>query len=115
MLPDMASKTLVILEDDTDGSEAVETISFALDQITYEIGLSAGNAARLREAFAPYVEKARPSGNGSNPPARRTRKPTMSAPSPAGVRAWANAQGIAVSSRGRISAEVLRKYQEAGN
>ena len=36
----MAKKTVVLLEDDIDGSEATETLSFALDGSEYEIDLN---------------------------------------------------------------------------
>ncbi|TLM80968.1 Lsr2 family protein [Pseudarthrobacter sp. NamE2] len=55
----MALKAVITLEDDIDGSEAVETITFALDGDDYEIDLSAANAGGLREAMKPYVSAAR--------------------------------------------------------
>lgn len=115
----MASKTLVILEDDVDGSEATETVSFGLDGISYEIDLSAENAARLREAVAPYVKavQARPADDrdGSRPGTRSPRRRTTNLADPAAIRVWAASNGITVSSRGRISADVIRQYHEAGN
>jgi hypothetical protein len=48
----MAKKTVVLLEDDIDGSEATETLSFALDGSEYEIDLNEGHAKELREALA---------------------------------------------------------------
>lgn len=48
-----------MLVDDIDGSRADETVSFMLDGVAYEIDLSAANAARLREALADYVARAR--------------------------------------------------------
>lgn len=47
----MASKTLVILEDDLSGGKADETITFSLDGVAYEIDLSTKNAANLRDAL----------------------------------------------------------------
>ena len=51
----MAQKVNIVLVDDIDGSDAEETVSFALDGRDYEIDLSKKNAARLREVLAPYV------------------------------------------------------------
>lgn len=51
----MAQKVHIVLEDDLDGSEATETVSFALDGATYEIDLNDDHAAQLREALAVYV------------------------------------------------------------
>jgi hypothetical protein len=46
----MASRTIVLLEDDVDGSEADETIEFGIDGTTYAIDLSDPNANKLRGA-----------------------------------------------------------------
>lgn len=51
----MAKKVQIILEDDIDGSEAAETVSFALDGTSYEIDLSDANAAKLRDSLALFV------------------------------------------------------------
>ncbi|WP_444546482.1 histone-like nucleoid-structuring protein Lsr2 [Brachybacterium paraconglomeratum] len=45
----MARKTQVILTDDVDGSEATQTVSFALDGVAYEIDLNDSHAGQLRE------------------------------------------------------------------
>jgi len=58
----MAQTVIVQLTDDIDGGEADETISFALNGKSYEIDLNSKNVDRLREAFAPFIEKARRSG-----------------------------------------------------
>jgi hypothetical protein len=55
----MAQTVIVQLTDDIDGGEADETISFSLNGKSYEIDLSTKNAERLRETFAPFIEKAR--------------------------------------------------------
>lgn len=62
---------VITLEDDIDGSEAVETITFALDDDDYEIDLSAANAHDLREAMKPYVSAARKT-TGRNGHKRKT-------------------------------------------
>ena len=51
----MAKKVQIILEDDIDGSEAAETVSFALDGTSYEIDLSDANAAKLRDSLALFI------------------------------------------------------------
>src|SRR5690349_1951295 len=55
----MATQTTVTLVDDLDGSEAVESVAFALDGVSYEIDLSEDNAEKLRDALAGYVAGAR--------------------------------------------------------
>jgi hypothetical protein len=67
----MAQTVIVQLTDDIDGGDADETISFAVNGTTYEIDLNAKNAERLRDAFAPFIEKARKSGRGD--PGSRSR------------------------------------------
>jgi hypothetical protein len=49
--------------DDIDGSAAAHTVAFALDGLRYEIDLSDGNAAALREVFAPYIAAGRKAGS----------------------------------------------------
>ena len=51
----MAQKVSIVLIDDIDGSDAVETVSFGLDGTSYEIDLNKKNAAALRDALAGYV------------------------------------------------------------
>src|SRR5918911_1549077 len=62
----MAQKVQVILVDDVDGGEAAETVSFALDGVSYEIDVSEKNATALREALAPWVGHARRVGGRSS-------------------------------------------------
>ena len=71
----MATKVLTTLQDDIDGSDASETVRFALDGVEWEIDLSDRKA----------------------------------------VRKWAQANGIEVSARGRIPAEIVERYRAAGN
>ena len=69
----MAQHIFVSLVDDIDGSEADETVQFALDGVTYEIDLSAENAEELRDALAPYIEHARRAGGRKRTSSRRRR------------------------------------------
>ena len=114
----MAQKVQVVLVDDLDGGAAEETVSFALDGVSYEIDLSAENAAQLREAFASWVGHARrvggragrsggrrSSGGGSSSGGGRSSSTDSGA-----VREWARANGYTVSERGRIPAEVKAAY-----
>ena len=118
----MAPRTLVLLEDDIDGGEAVETILFALDGSTYEIDLNEYNAAQLRDAVAPFVGAGRRGGRPASAPARTARPSTRSAGTPSrtagevdpkAIRAWAEANGVQVSTRGRLSAAVVEQYRTA--
>jgi nucleoid-associated protein Lsr2 len=65
----MAKATITYLADDLDGSDADETIRFALDGKSYEIDLNKKNAAALRKALRPYVVAGRSAGRSGG---RRT-------------------------------------------
>jgi hypothetical protein len=111
----MAQRVNIVLEDDLDGSDADETVTFALDGTTYEIDLSAANAAKLRDALAPYVGHARRAGGRrATPRAGGGRSSRAAGKRDLGdVREWARANGHKVSDRGRISAEVQAAYDKA--
>jgi hypothetical protein len=92
--------------------EADETVAFDLEGKNYQIDLSKTHAAQLREVLAPYVAAARRAGSS---PAARGRRTTATRPSAdrretAAIREWA-ANGFAVSSRGRIAAQVREAYE----
>ena len=113
----MAQEVVVTLTDDLDGSDAEETVLFSLDGTGYEIDLNAKNAAALRKALERYVVRARrpslPTGTrGSRSAGRRTTRNAEI--DPRAVRVWAQEQGLEVSSRGRIPAEILDRYHAAG-
>ena len=106
----MSSKVIIILEDDVDGTKADETVEFGLDGAEYVIDLSDDNAKKLRGALDGYVSKARKvSGKRST-----TRKVSSGIDNTA-VRAWAEANGIEVSKRGRISRDIVSQFKAAGN
>ncbi len=138
----MAQQVSVRFIDDLDGSDAVGTVSFALDGRAYEIDLSDDNAAWLRESLASFVTAARKSGGSAATNNRRGQKPApkMTAPKTtappkttqpkmtassaarpqplvreqtAAIRAWARQNGHQVSDRGRISKTVLDAFQAA--
>lgn len=113
----MARKVEVTLIDDIDGGKAARTVEFSLDGRSYQIDLGEDNIAALEQALAPFVEKARQvSGarrrGGSRAPAGKTAG-DKAAVSATEVRAWAAAEGIEVSSRGRIPREVMDAFLAA--
>lgn len=108
----MAKKTVVVLEDDIDGSEASETISFALDGSEYVIDLNEGHANELRGALSRFTDAGRRVSGGRGRPAART-KSSQGGPDAKAVRMWAVENGIKVNTRGRIQAEVVEKYEAA--
>jgi hypothetical protein len=106
----MAQKVQVLLLDDLDGGPADETVSFSLDGNNYEIDLSEANASKLRDALSAYVSSARR--------AKRSRRAAGSTRGGArgdtsAIRDWARTQGLKVSDRGRIPADIMARYDAA--
>ena len=58
----MATKVLTTLQDDIDGSNAVETVRFGLDGVEWEIDLSERNANRLRNSLSDFISHGRKVG-----------------------------------------------------
>jgi hypothetical protein len=105
----------VRLIDDLDGAAADETVEFGLDGKNYEIDLSTGNAAKLRELLADFVGSARRSGGGrrrGQATAVAARRPSIDREQNQAIRDWARKRGMKVSDRGRIPAEVLDAYHQ---
>lgn len=107
----MAQKVQVILIDDFDGGDAVETVRFSLDRGSYEIDLSTKNADALRADMAPWVAKARrvaadkPTRRGKSTGSAAARKET------AEIREWAKANGYQIGDRGRIPTEIVEAFR----
>jgi hypothetical protein len=113
----MAQITQVKLVDDLDGGKAAESLAFSLDGKSYEIDLSDTHAAALRDAFAPFITNARRAGSGPKVVSRRRMsvRTGRAREDTAAIREWANANGLEVSTRGRISSTVLDAYENRGN
>jgi len=107
----MARTVLVVITDDLDGSPGAGTVTFGLDGVSYEIDLAQPNRARLGDALAPFIAAGRRVSRGGR--WRGAGRPAPPRVDRAAVRAWAREAGLAVSERGRISAEVMRQYQAA--
>jgi hypothetical protein len=102
----MATKTVVSVVDDIDGSENAETVSFAFGGATYEIDLATRNRDALKTALAPFIAAAR-SSQGS-----RARRPdSRPEDDAAAIRRWAAENGVQVSHRGRIPRHVREQYE----
>jgi hypothetical protein len=101
----MATKTMTVTTDDLDGSEGAKTVSFALQNVAYEVDLSDQNLERLKQALAPFIGVAR------RPSSRRGARGSQREASNAVMRQWAIEHGLEVSSRGRVSAAIVERYQ----
>src|SRR5215475_9504654 len=100
----MAQRVTVALADDLDGGPAEETVRFGLGGTEYEIDLSAKNANAFRQQLSPFIEHARKAGRA---PGRRPARTAASRQRSGDIWAWAKEQGIEVSERGRIPANVV--------
>jgi hypothetical protein len=118
----MAQQTTVRFIDDLDGSDAVGTVTFSLENRAYEIDLSDDNTDKLHEALAPFIEHGRQvSGRGGGRGRRRAQTQSSEEKKPArsnreetaAIREWARANGHKVNDRGRISKSVVEAYQAA--
>ena len=109
----MAQQVHVVLVDDLDGSEADETVTFALDGISYEIDLTADNAGQLRDGLAGWVQNARRLGGTRKRGNRTATKQSTVGASNATIREWARANGHEVSERGRVKAEIIDAFNAA--
>ena len=104
----MAKRVITTLEDDLDGTQASETITFSFDGAEYEIDLNETNARELRTAMSKYTSVSRKSALRGRPARNAGATKDTKA-----VRAWAIANGIPVSVRGRVPADVIERYAAA--
>ena len=106
----MAQRTQILYVDDMDGSKAEGTVRFGLGGADYEIDLSKKHADQFARDIGPYIAAARKLSSSSR---RAARGPRSARHDQSDVRAWARSQGLKVSDRGRIPADVLARYQSA--
>lgn len=109
----MAQKVQVILIDDFDGGDAVETVRFSVDRGSYEIDLSTKNADALRADLAPWIAKAR--RVAADKPARRAKSSGSAAArkETGEIRDWAKQNGYQIGDRGRIPTEIVDAFRAA--
>jgi Lsr2 len=111
----MARTVTVAITDDIDGSADAETVTFGYQGQQFEIDLAEKNHVAFLASLQPFiaaahVDSGRRRSRGS---AAAGRSRGASSVDRAAVRAWAEKQGMQVAVRGRISAELLEKYQAA--
>lgn len=117
----MARRLVVQVVDDLDGREVqdghVEKVLFGLDGATYLVELRPDNAARLRSDFKKWIHVAQRVANETEKIGGKGR---LDADTNSydrrdfqAIREWASSNGIPVSSRGRISHEVLTAFADA--
>jgi hypothetical protein len=91
------------------------TVTFGLDGTTYDIDLSATDAAALGDDLATWVSQARRTSGSTA--TSRTRRPASATTPGSGhttmIRRWARANGYNVSDRGRLPIAVRQAYNAA--
>ncbi len=103
----MATQARYILIDDIDGSNAKETVTFAVGRNYYEIDLSLQHLDEFNADLEKWIKHAR------RVTSRRSGRAGAGANDAVKVRAWAEEQGIVLAKRGRIPSAVREQYQEA--
>jgi len=117
----MAQLTQVILTCDVhDGeAEAVATVAFTAEGQSYECELCEAHLAEFRDSMEIWSSHSRDLGargaqsTGRSMRAARRRSASMDGPSAAEVREWARAEGLQVSTRGRVPAELHAAFAAA--
>jgi nucleoid-associated protein Lsr2 len=104
-------RVTVVLTDDLDGSEATETVRFALDKLWYEIDLNPGNAEKLRGTLGEWISHARRTGIAPSRSAADGGKRSSANPDNAAVRDWARENGHEIGGHGRVPAHVRALYE----
>jgi hypothetical protein len=115
----MARKVTVQLVDDLDGtsSDAIETVSFGLDGVNYEIDLNEDNASSLRDSMSDFIASAtRTGGRSKRGTATASSRSATAGPGRTkeqthAIREWARTNGHDVSDRGRIPASVIEAFE----
>lgn len=109
----MAQKIVTLYTDDLTGNESgdVQTHTFALDGVNYQIDLVPDNYDRLFEALEPFIVKGRKVGRDKK--VAKPREQLEARPSAVDMRSWARQEGYEVSDRGRVPANVREAYQKA--
>lgn len=116
----MAQRTEVVLTCDVhEGpAEAAATVTFTVEGQSYECELCEAHLAEFRDAMEIWSSHSRSVGRGRGAQSagrsgRTSRKASGDGASSSDIREWARAQGMEVSSRGRIPAELHAAYEAA--
>lgn len=105
----MATQAKYILIDDIDGSNAKDTITFAVGRTQYEIDLNLQHIDEFNRDLDKWIKHAR------RVPARRQARQVRTGVGPSDapqIREWAKDRGIELARRGRIPVAVREQYQK---
>ena len=110
----MAQRIQTLFIDDIDGGAADGTVRFGLDGADYEIDLSGAHSDELRSALGKYIEHSRKIAGTARRAGRAGRGGrSANGIDAAKVREWAKGNGYDIKDRGRVSADLVEKYQAA--
>ncbi|MFJ3229279.1 Lsr2 family protein [Streptomyces sp. NPDC086783] len=108
----MAQRIVTIYTDDLSGTQGddVVTHEFSLDGVQYEIDLNPDGHQQLLDALAPFLKAGRRTRTASG---RRSTNRGGAGLDPSQVREWAKNRGLDVNARGRVSRDIIEKYEAA--
>jgi hypothetical protein len=109
----VTTESSVVLTDDLNGLAADETVLFGLDGFNYSIDLSSDNAAEFRRVLTLYAEKGTKFGKSVRKPRAAGATNSADRVLVQKIRAWAQSQGIEVAARGRLSKDLVGRYNGA--
>ncbi|MEU8735620.1 Lsr2 family protein [Streptomyces tendae] len=109
----MAQKVVTVYTDDLTGKESdeVQTHTFSLNGVNYEIDLVSENYDKLFDALAPFITNGRKTGRAKA--SGRPRRGAVDGPSAEELRAWARENNYPVNDRGRMPASIREAYDKA--
>jgi Lsr2 len=125
----VTSRTIVAC--DVCGKEPAQSTTVLADGRSYEVDLCARHAKALATAIKPYLGTARPSGTraqrvpvakkttAARPSRKRATKKTAKRQAQAGlrnvaeIRAWGQANGFEVATKGRLRPDVIAAFAAA--
>lgn len=112
----MAKHIITQITDDLDGSEADQTVEFAIDGVNYEIDLNDKNATELRDYLQRYTNAgtrlARAAPVQRRPGARTSTVAYSNREQNTAIRDWARKHGYEMSSRGRIPQTIVDAFND---
>lgn len=105
------AQQIMLICDSCQSTEGVTNVRFAYEGQAHEIDVCTKHAEEFAKAMQPWLEDARPVG--FSPRVKPVGEPREYDPQV--VRAWAQGNGIEVSAKGRVSADVVEKWKAAGS
>lgn len=113
----MAQRVVTQYVSDLSGEELGsdgQTVIFGWKGRSYEVDLSPAEVQEFSTAIGPYLEAARRlPGSGRKASGATTGTSQQDRDRTKAIREWAQEHGLKVSSRGRLSAEIVQAYDDA--